>query len=279
MTKAEFQARIVSLVQVTSQKFIVAKGYLAAAKALQSGIATELLKLFLRHVAHPYPEPREAIVNGQTVDLAPKARYLAESISWQLAFHEALWALIHNGVLLVSDHSSTGTAHSVDLSYSERGGGEGIQLGDFEMWFQKGRIRRSHIDDGMQVIANPDLYLKEINIAGLHAPVKEALEEALRCFRQEFFLASAVMIGRAVEAALSELGKALSSAGLNPKAKLGSDEFLAEKIRTVTKAIESNEAKPILKKSNNSLDRFRDAIVWSQTVLDARNCIHYAVAP
>jgi len=228
----------------------------------------------LQHVNSPYPGASRGneILIDPTIDLEPKAMQLAESISWQLAFHEALWSLIHSGVLLVSDHSAEGTAYRVDLVCKERGGSSGINLGDFEMSFPRGKIQRSRIADKTQTLCNADLYLGKLDIPGLQKPVEEALREAVRCFRQELFIAAAVMIGRAAEGALLELGESLG-------ATFSEEPGLVEIIRRALKALESNQAKPILKKSAVRLEEGRDVIAWAYTVRDARNSIHYTADP
>ena len=61
-----------------------------------------------------------------------------------------------------------------------------------------------------------------MEIKNIHAEVKESLEEAVRCFRNELYIACLAMLGKASEGAWIELGIKLAdtaqSAGL-PNAK------------------------------------------------------------
>lgn len=277
MNRQELEQAINQQVSLTSQKVLIAKRFLTEHHG-ESQIPSELLKSFLRQMDAVLPG--EIVINP-TVNLDPVVKAVSESIVWHLAFHEGLWALIRAGLLLVSDPSNEILKPHVNIFEGHPGSGgyrSGMSFGNFDIWLPRG-VKKSRIDDSAQSISDPGLYLANLNIPRLHDDAEEALDEAVRCFRQELFLAAAVMLGRASEIVWSELGVSLSRVDIvNPK-KVDSNQTLVNRIRAIVKGLEAETAKDLLKKCAVGLGDVRDAEAWAHAVRDARNYIHHGVDP
>lgn len=138
-----------------------------------------------------------------------------------------------------------------------------------------------------QPLSNPDLFLHTLDIPGLHNEVENSLREAVSCFRHELYLACLAMLGRASEGAWIELGLKLVNAippeshekAQNIKDKL-EDSFVSigKKIMEILKLYECKDIfADIYKKSDVKVQDLRNAVVWSDSIRESRNSIHYGV--
>ena len=62
------------------------------------------------------------------------------------------------------------------------------------------------------ILSDPDLYLEGLRPYGSQPDIAEAVQEAVRCFRAERYMAAVVMLGKASEGLWIECGKALIDA-------------------------------------------------------------------
>jgi len=165
------------------------------------------------------------IIIHPTVNTDGMIKDTAKSISWTLAGCQAIWELVHANLLIswgshhpnpplkwttIPPNGGSGSSSNWDLSY---------------LFFPiPGRVRLPPSTSVMpqQPLSDPDLFLHTLEIKNIHAEVKESLEEAVRCFRNELYIACLAMLGKASEGAWIELGIKLAdtaqSAGL-PNAK------------------------------------------------------------
>jgi hypothetical protein len=139
-----------------------------------------------------------------------------------------------------------------------------------------------------EILCDPDLFLHELNLPDLHPEVESALREAVSCFHAELYPAAIVMLGKASEGTWIELGLALLSV-LPPEEatkrdKLqqewsGPDVGFSKKMRDIMKVVETRQDlfKNVGNLANVRLDELRMAMIWSDSLRDARNVVHHNV--
>jgi hypothetical protein len=262
-------------VTVTPQKVTVAKAFLA--RNVIGDRPEALLDALLRHLSATLPTG-DIVLNSQT-DPTPALKQLAESISWWLAGAEAINALIHCGVLHISggewweqEPRAMWLAGNPAGSYN-RGG---FSLGEFKVALPY-RLRRSWVETSGVFLSDADLYLSDLAIPNLDADVGDALSEAVRCFRQELYLACVVMLGKAAEGAWIEVAIAMGNGfGDSKLASEGADPLIgfARKIQKVLDWSTTHK-KEIEQRCSVRLNEIEAAALWADMVRDSRNAVHH----
>jgi hypothetical protein len=123
----------------------------------------------------------------------------------------------------------------------------------------------------------------------MHSIVEESLREAVRCLRFDLFTAAAAMLGKASEGAWLDLAGSLLSAiapadqakVLNQRRNLESPVIgISKKIDEVIALYQRQDLyKNVSQTSGVALQDLRTAAVWSDTVRDSRNTMHFGVQP
>jgi hypothetical protein len=239
-----------------------------------------------------FERPSGAVRVGGT-DATPALERLGDYFSWMLCAIEAVWELIHAGVLLpMSARELTQLVTNVQIM-QDRGGGSGSTGSeDFNNFggvaFFPGTVIKTRCPTAGFVLSDPDLYLDGLRPQVPQPDIAEALQEAVRCFRAERYMAAVVMLGKASEGLWIECGKALIDALPKPTNVKPTHEDLdspnigfAKKLRDVLKLYESKQPDyvPIAKRAGLSLDQVRLAAHWAETVRDSRNVVHYGAKP
>ncbi len=238
--------------------------------------------------------PEKVIIHSD-VPLEPQISAVANALSWRIAFSEAIWQLIGEGVLLRKDERLTSfSLHVPWTTVYQRSSGmsSGWQFDEFSTVLPA-RLRKSVAweADEYRFLSDADLFLAEIGVPDLHAEVEISLKEAVRCLRHELFLPCLAMLTRAIEGIWTELGLALITFGMG---KAGLSDQRAMRLREVFVSPDYSLSKrmwevlQLYKQQNtfSSLKRLsmvtpsmlQNAYVWSDTVREARNAIHYGKA-
>ena len=285
MTSDEARRFVVDNVVVRRQHLVLMKGLLLehyndnSTVMLQAAIQRSGASKPVEVVLHP------------TVDAAPVLRQFAEWTSWWIAGCEALWGLVHSNVLLTvaadvnTFHPGIQWTTVVPGSGGERAGWDFAEF----MISYSNRLTRSRASTVPQVLCDPDLFLHELSLPGLHSEVEDALREAVSCFRAELYTAAVVMLGKASEGTWIEMGLALVSTlpdhEADKRQKLrqdwsGPDLGFAKKMRGIMKLYEGRQDvfKHLGATANVRLDELRLAMIWSDSLRDARNVVHHNVA-
>lgn len=288
MSPDEAERYIRQRIVVTPQRVMIAKAIiLDLAKSISS--SDELIAGVLRANSITLPKP---VVLHESVDSKASIVAVGEALSWKLAAAEALWSLIHAGLLFPLG-DLRGEPASVDWTTVIPGSG-GMSSGwRFEECLLPvpGRVRRAPSLAGApdQFLAEPDLYLHSLGVSNMHAEVVASFKEAVKCFRAELFTASLAMLGKASEGSWLELGEALLK--VVPPAEDGKyarqrgaleDPMMGtfRKIEAVLAIYDHQELfSPVAKASGVRLQELRSVAVWSDAVRDSRNTIHFGVAP
>jgi hypothetical protein len=288
LNEAQLREIVASRISVTSQKIAVAKGLLL--KHYQPH-AEGMMQSALRELGIRRPERVVVKIEGES---AEEVDALGDYFSWSLCAVEALWGLIHSGIMFpaagaMSEISTTAQVFHVS-SGSSGGGGEDfsavIRIPAFPTTVLKSRSETAGF-----LLTDPDLFLDALQPHVPTGDLAEALREAIRCFRHDLYMASAVMLGKASEGIWIELGKALIDALPKPE-QTGKAAFRADldnavrpsfamKLRDISRFYETTQKQLAVvgNASGVSLDQFRVAWHWSDTVRDSRNVVHYGSQP
>src|SRR5262249_18391746 len=142
---------------------------------------------------------------------------LGDYFSWTFCAVEAVWGLVHTGVLLpsagvnlITIDTTTQITHQYDGGNRYAGGERFDSLGGVPHF--PPLLTKNRCDPKGFLLNDPDLYLESLRPHVPHREIAEALEESVRCFRSELYMASVVMLGKASEGIWIELGKALIDA-------------------------------------------------------------------
>lgn len=282
MNFAEARAGVLAAADVTAQAVALAKTHFVQNFQTDTG---QLIRSFVAAIDARAPENVVVHPSVDTEGLIKQAgRYLAHTA----AATEAIWGLIHNGVLLPLTGSMYESQPHVGYT-SVVGHSGGISGGwDFpEFAFsvparvQLAPSRRS----APQTLSDADLYLNELSIPDLHPDVEQSLRDAVRCFRFELYLPALAMLARAIEGAWIELGLAIAD---HQPAHAGDraakfDSFIRDPLINLSQLIarvrdyysERDLWREVWQKSGVTEQVIRNAAIWSDAVRQSRNVLHY----
>ncbi|MDR4462048.1 MAG: hypothetical protein MRJ67_16280 [Nitrospirales bacterium] len=288
MNPTDPESTIRSRVSVTRQKVLIAKA-IVFNEATTLVTYDDLLNHVFRANAVVVPLP---VVLHKSVDTNASLTAIADSISWRLATTEAIWSLVHSGLLIAFGDTQTKTA-IVPWTTIVPGSGGHSSSWQFEEYSLPvpGRVRRSpsSLGEPNQFLSEPDLYLHAMDVPSMDVEVTNAFAESVKCFRNELFTASLAMLGKASEGAWLELGASLIAlVPSGEESKYAKQRSILEdpmmgtyrKIEAVLKMFDHQELfGQVSKSSGVRLQELRSVAVWSDAVRDSRNTIHFGVAP
>lgn len=286
MDESTARAQICAKVAVSSTKVAIAKAIVARSVGSVAGgqqLVDEVLK------ANDLAPPAMFVLHS-SVDQLQQIKAAAEWLSWQMAAAEALWSLLHSGHFLYGATNSV-QALKVGLGWTTvaPGGGSGSSSGwsfdEFAVPIPASiRVRPSAAGVAASPLMDPDVYLHTMSIDNMDADVRSALAEAVRCFRFELYTAAVAMLGKASEGAWMELGRSmlarcLEAAFKKQRADLDNPMIgTVKKIETIVQMFEHKEFfEEAGKASGVSLQQLRHTALWSDSVRDSRNTIHFEV--
>lgn len=283
MNPEQYKQLLISKVAVTNQMVTYAKAFFI--KNFSSETKT-LIDNLLKNVEAIKPEE---VVIHPSVDTENQVIRFADSISWRLAGCEAIWSLISNNNLIQTSSNLVEESSSVSWTTVVPGSGgtsSGWQLQDITIPIpQKVSIPPSQKDKAFQPISDPDLFLKELSIDGLHLQVELSLRESVQCLKQELFLGCLALLGRASEGAWIELGRALADSVPEGSAINGKkfkdcveDPFqgIGKKIKETLKVYECKDIfSATYKKCGYTAKDLKGSVVWAEAVRESRNSVHY----
>jgi hypothetical protein len=284
MTQTEARQFVLDNVTVRRQQVVVMKGLLLKHF---SDSSTVMLEAAIQQVGASKPPN---VVLHPTVDPLPILRQFVEWISWSIAGCEAMWGLVHSNILLPGASQVSDFHPGIEWTTIVPGSGgqtAGWHFPEFKVSYPA-LLSRSRSSTVPQVLCDPDLFLHELNLPGLHPEVEDALREAVSCFRAELYTAAVVMLGKASEGTWIEMGLALASAlpddESEKRGKLrqqwsGPDVGFAKKMREIMKLYEDRQVlfKQLGISTNVRLDELRMTMIWSDSLRDARNVVHHNV--
>ncbi len=246
-----------------------------------------LLKMFLVHMEVSIPE----IINvNDPITRKAQAIESSKAISFQLAFCEAIFQLLHRGYILpLSLTLREINPHISWTSVTKTSGGQsaGFNLDNYKIAIPPViRVAPSKSQNLNTFLQDEDIFMRNLNIPNLHKDIEISLREAVNCFAYDLFLPSLAMLSRAIEGTWIEFGLAISVYPENNNDErlrnLILDKFasIPKKIQAIIKQYQDRERyRKIWKDSGITPNHLNSVSVWSDTVREYRNAIHYQIDP
>jgi hypothetical protein len=288
MKEAEAKRVILDRILVTPQRVVIAKGIILNA-CQKTSSSDDLIAAVLD--ANGAAIPKQVVIHP-SVDPMPALLAAGDALSWSLAAKEAIWSLVHGGYLIqMADLHGNSPSIGWTTAISRSGG-------EFSNWsfdeltiIVPDRVQRapSSIGSSDQFLAEPDLYLHSLGIPNMHADVSSAFREAVKCFRNDLFTAAIAMLGKASEGAWLELGASLIAyVPVNQQVVFSKQRVALEdpmmgtfrKIEAILAMFDRQDIfGPVPALSGIKPKELRTVAVWSDSVRDSRNTIHFGVSP
>lgn len=283
MNESEAKKFILERAVVTPQKVIFAKAIVLSACSKTSS-SDDLIVAVLK--ANGVVMPKQVMIHT-TAESGPSLTAVGDALSWSLAAKEAIWSLIHAGYLIpLADLDE----NPPSIGWTTGGTSSVWTFEELTIPFPH-QVRRapSSIGSNDQFLAEPDLYLNMLGIPNMHVDVASAFREAVKCFRHELFTAALTMLGKASEGAWLELGVSLLAyVPSNQQPMFSKQRAILEdpmmgtyrKIEAVLTVFDRQDIfRPLSTLSGIKQRELRAVAVWSDSVRDSRNTIHFGVSP
>lgn len=233
--------------------------------------------------------PIDKVVIHDSIGCQESLKQVAKSISYKLAFCEAVWELIGVGLIIPGGNSESEKLNPIQWTTVLPGHGgrsSSWRFDEYMLNIPRHLIKPLSKKSSPMPLTDGDLYMKELKIKNLHEEIEIALRESIHCFRHELYLASLAMLGKAVEGSWVELGFSLVPHISDTKRKekfrnnLESRYFsLARKIKLVLDKYSKNSLKPLRSKTKVKPEELKHVAFWSDTVRESRNYIHFGAEP
>jgi hypothetical protein len=287
MAPEDVETLIRERVSVTPQRVVLAKAIVLDA-SIESRESELLIQAALN--ANEVQMPGQVVVHP-SVDPMPQISAAAEALSWRLAASEAIWSLIHSGLLvaLSEPHHPTLSISWTTVVPGSGGMSGGWRFDDLVIPLPR-LVRRAPSLEGAanQFLSEPDLYLNTLGVSNMHPDVTEAFREAVKCFRHELFTASVTMLGKASEGAWLELGASLLAViPVRQGAQFTKQRTILEdpatgplkKVEAILQIYSRQDVfQSLASRSSIRIQELRHVAIWSDAVRDSRNTIHFGVA-
>jgi hypothetical protein len=268
MSPDEAGKLILSALNVTREDVARAKSWLLKSEA---GHTHELVDRWLTEQKLIVPKD----VNTDLPNCADLLAPIARAYSVRLAFYQAVWELVSVGELIPAGPPASWEA---SLAYKTSHYGGGIPLKKVRCSFPQ-TIERAPFASA--VSTDPDIFLEGINCKQLHSGILEAIDQALSCFRRGLYMPATAMLAAAAEATWTECGIAVAKKLANTKLEGVVNDQLAsisKKVTEIRKALEHADGKVLLKAAGQHIAKVTDAEVWTTTLRDRRNALHWGKA-
>lgn len=272
--------------QAILDSLAIGRADVAAAKAfLTKAAESDTARLIDRWIASNGADcPQPVLLRGESAD--EDLRRAARWLSLRLAASYAVWELIGAGYLTPAGTMDEERPSIQYTTVMPGSGGVSASWPFPELTFSYPvRIYRPIEAAQRGVFTDGDLYLQELGLEDLHPGIQEALREAVRCFRYDLFTGTVAMLGAASEGLWIELGRALVNACPDSSRSQRITKELSRSqhgtgylVKQIAEMCE-NEARTILKQANVAPATLRSAVLWWDTVREARNVLHWEVEP
>jgi hypothetical protein len=268
MSPDQAASNIHSAVEVTREDIARAKTWITQAAIART---PEMADAWLR--AQGIDVPRS--VETDSPSCPDLLRTIARAYSLHLAFYQAVCELVAAGEMIPADAP---TKWEASLEYRTQHGAGPIPLKHIRCYFPQA-IDRPPLTSA--VPADTDIFLKGIDCATIHPGILEAVEQALGCFRRGLYMPATAMLAAAAEATWTECGAAVAIKLANPKLEaVIKDQYssISRKVTDVRKALEHANAKTLLQQAKQTIAKVHDAEIWTTTLRDRRNALHWGRA-
>jgi len=264
MHENEANKHLEQLVVVTREDIARAKDYLLQA---HDRPFDELSEQWLRDQSLSIPRA----IDGDAANIKDVLDSVARAISLKLALIQAAWELVASGDFIPA---TTTSSWQPSANYRSGAYGGGIRLP--KSYNYPTRLDRLPLETGRGF--DPDIFLQGVDCNSLHPGILEAIAQSLNCFRRGLYMPATAMLAAACEATWTECGTAVATNLSNAKLGAVVNDPLAsisKKVGEIRKALEHVDGKALLKAANQHISKVSDAEVWTTTLRDRRNALHW----
>jgi hypothetical protein len=269
MTPDEASSRLESTLLITREDIMRAKNYiLQSTESYTQSITDELAMQWLQSNGLSIPQE----IDIESSDAPDTLDRIARAYSLRLALYQAVAELVTAGELIPADSPEIWRA---SLGWKTRRGGAGLNLKKINCPFPS-KICRAPL--AAQQPNDTDILLQGIECGNMHPGIREAIDQALGCFRRGLYFPATVMLASAAEATWLECGLAVATKLSDAKLRgILNDQYksLSFKVTEIRKALDQPNGKAILKDAGQSRARIVDAELWTTTLRDRRNALHW----
>ena len=270
MSTDEADKQVLSAVAVTREDIARAKAWLLNSGG---GRTDQLVEDWL--AAQRATVPLNAKVELMSPDCPGQIAGYARAFSVRLAFYQAQWELISAGELFPIEGAGSWTA---SLGFRSGGHSGGLRLNNLVCSFPGG-VQRPPL--APEPSSDPDIFLRGVDCKTLHGGIREAIEQALLCFRRGLYMPATAMLAAAAEATWTECGAAVAKKLANAKLDATvSDPYasISKKVTETRKALDAADGKALLKAAGRSVADVVNAEVWTTSLRERRNALHWGKA-
>lgn len=200
----------------------------------------------------------------------------AQACSLRLAFYRAVVELVSGGELVAA---SPPRSWDVSIAYKTSHGSGAIPLPKKVVCHFPERIEPLPLSTTL--CADVDVFLQGLDCKTLHPGIREAVEQALRCYKRDLYMPATAMLAAAAEATWTECGIATAKKLSKPKleATVG-DQYvsISKKILEIQKTFEQPDGKALLQSAGQNNARVNDAELWTTALRERRNALHWTKA-
>jgi hypothetical protein len=267
MHETEASKYLQEAVSVTREDISRGKDYLLKTA---SGAINEIADQWLREQNLSIPQA----IDGDASNVKDVLDSFARAINVKLALFQAAWELIASGELICT---GAATGWKPSANYKSLGYLGGVRL-------QAGYTHPSHVERLPLVndrAIDTDIFLQEVDCKTLHPGIVHAVTQSLGCFRRGLYMPAIAMLAAAGEATWTECGIAVAKKLSNTRLdRLVNDPLasIGKKVTEIRAALEQVDGKALLKAANQHIAKVTDAEVWTTTLRDRRNALHWSKA-
>lgn len=267
MSPEEAAAHVHAVLSVTREDIARAKNWLVLQPGSNTlGMAEEWLR------EQDLVEVKD--VNTDSADCEEILTRIARAFSVHLAFFQAVNELVSAAELFAAGSVTRWEPH-INYRTPHMGGGIPIKV----RCSVPDKIERPSLPSSIPV--DPDIFLKGIDSKALHSGILEAIEQALTCFRRGLYMPATAMLAAAVEGAWTECGTAIAKKLGDSKVEvLMNDPYIgfSRVVIETYKLCETVNGKALLKTASRGVPDVRNAEVWTTTLRERRNALHWGKA-
>jgi hypothetical protein len=267
MTLDEASKKLVAAVLVSREDVTRAKHFILTGNNTDTkALAEEWLDVQLGAI------PTEVDIHSAGVD--DSLVLLAKAFSLRLALYQAVWELVAATELLPGGSDSW----QASVTGCDPWGKHGLKLESIRC-ISPAVIHRPPLRSTPPT--DPDVFLQGAECTALHPGIREAVSQSLACFGRGLYLPAIVMLAAGAEATWIECGIAVATKLGDQKLREVMDDPLegfGRKVMKVKRALEQPAGKDLLKAAGSNLAKVADAELWTTTLRERRNAVHWGKA-
>ena len=197
---------------------------------------------------------------------------IARGYSLRLALYQAIWELIASGEVAPL---AVAKVWVPEIGYQIHNMRSKMQIESVKTYYVPEILRLPRAEG---IATDTDIFLQGIDCTTLDPGIREAIDQALSCFRKGLYMPATAMLAAGVEGTWTECGLAVAKNLSNTKLEALVTEQLTgigKIVLETRKALEDGNAKSLLKAAGQSVSKVLEAESWTTVLRDRRNALHW----